>query len=331
MSFAARLAANPGRWACLGALLLLAATIAIIGPSRAPGLVWTSAIFASFYLIVGLGQMLVITAGNGNIDLSVPSVMTLAAYVSIVAMRGEDGSVPIGLLLGLGSGLACGVANAALVIVARIPPMIATLAVGFIVLSMATAYSHGTTALTVPGMASFAASSMLGIPSITALALIGAIGFAALIRYSVFGRSVEAIGQRERAAVLASIRVNSTVAAIYLVSGLMAAAAGILLAAYAGGSSLAMAENFLVVSMQCGDRRRQCGGRAGLCPWRRWRFCLLLPCRNAAQYPAVQPRRPFNIDRRRDRRGSRRAGTAGGALMAKLDRLALPYGSANII
>jgi ribose transport system permease protein len=249
MSFAGRLATNPGRWACLSALLLLGATIVIIGPAGAPDLVWTSVIFASFYLIVGLGQMLVMTAGNGNIDLSVPSVMTLAAYVSIVAMRSEHVSVPIGLLLGLGAGLACGVANAALVIVARIPPMIATLAVGFIVQSMAIAYSHGSTALSGPALTSFANSSVLGIPSVTALSLIVAIGFAIVLRYSVFGRSVEAIGQREQAAILASIRVNSTVAITYLASGLMAAAAGILLAAYAGGASLAMAENFLVISI----------------------------------------------------------------------------------
>jgi ribose transport system permease protein len=228
---------------------MLAVAIAIIGPAGAPGLAWTTAVFASFYLIVGLGQMLVMTAGNGNIDLSIPSVMTLAAYVAMVAMRGDGGSVATGLLLGLGTGLACGVANAALVIAARIPPMIATLAVGFIVQSMAIAYSHGTTAPPVEGFASFAISSVLGLPSMTVLALVGAAIVAAAVRFSVFGRSIEAIGQSERAAILASIRVNSTVAATYLLSGLLAAAAGILFAGYAGGASLALAEDFLVISI----------------------------------------------------------------------------------
>src|SRR5690606_35948452 len=101
-------------------------------------------------------------AGNGNIDLSVPSVMTLAAYLAMTWMNGEGGSISVGLLVGLGTGLTCGLANAALVILGRVPPMIATLSVGFIVQSMAIAYSRGTTAPPARGFADFTISSLFG-------------------------------------------------------------------------------------------------------------------------------------------------------------------------
>lgn len=244
-----RLAANPGAWSCLGALLLLGAAIGVIGAHAAPALIWTTAVFASFFLIVGLGQMLVMTAGNGNIDLSIPATMTLAAYVAMVTMGGTGGSVALGVVLGLATGLACGAFNAILVIVTRIPPMIATLAVGFIVQSVAIAYSRGTTAPPAPGFASFSISSIFGVPLIAGLALAGAVVLALVVQFTVFGRSVEAIGQSQRAALFASVKVQRTVAGTYLLSGILAAAAGVLFAGYAGGASLALAEDFLVVSI----------------------------------------------------------------------------------
>ena len=42
---------------------------------------------ASYLSIVGVGQMFVVTTGRGNIDLSIPSVVTLSAYVALLTDR----------------------------------------------------------------------------------------------------------------------------------------------------------------------------------------------------------------------------------------------------
>ena len=46
--------------------------------------------FATFYVIVGIGQMFVITLGPGNVDLSIPATMTLAGAVAMKVMDEAD-------------------------------------------------------------------------------------------------------------------------------------------------------------------------------------------------------------------------------------------------
>ena len=53
---------------------------------------------ASFLTLAGLGQMLVVSTGRGNIDLSIGAVMTLSAFVSLLVIKGQDGLVWLGLL-----------------------------------------------------------------------------------------------------------------------------------------------------------------------------------------------------------------------------------------
>lgn len=244
-----RIATNPGLWPCIGALGLFAVASAVIGAGGVQGLLATTLVFAGFYLIVGLGQMIVITAGNGNIDLSIPAVMTLSAYIAMDQMHGPGAAIPMAIAMGIAVGAICGLANAVLIIAIRVPPMIATLASGFIVQSIAIAYSRGTTAPPAALAAEFAISSVGSIPTVALLAGCAALGVAFIMRYSVFGRSVSAIGQNLRAARFASIRIGPTLAGVYLLASIFAALAGILYASYSGGASLGMAQDFLVISI----------------------------------------------------------------------------------
>jgi ribose transport system permease protein len=242
-------AIGPGFWACAGAVVLLAAATSMIGLPAGAALAHTAFAFAAFYLVVGVGQMLVITSGPGNIDLSIPAVMTLAGYLAMGQMRGHDAGLISGLALGVAVGLAAGLANAVLIFAARIPPMIATLASGFIVQSFAIAYSRGSTARPARSLAEFSMSSALGLPAIAWLGVLLAAVAAVVLRYTTFGRSVEAIGQNRRAARFAAVPVLRTMVAVYLISALLAAFAGVLFASYSGGASLGMAEDFLLVSI----------------------------------------------------------------------------------
>ena len=81
---------QPWLWAVAGAVIVWRSP----PPSRRAGGAFetlSSALqFATFFAIVGVGQMLVIASGPGNIDLSIPAVMTLAGYLAMGVMHGSD-------------------------------------------------------------------------------------------------------------------------------------------------------------------------------------------------------------------------------------------------
>ncbi|MEK6395007.1 MAG: ABC transporter permease, partial [Burkholderia gladioli] len=112
------------------------------GPSLGP-LLSTALSFSTFTVLVSLGQMLVITSGPGNIDLSIPSVIALSGALSMSVMNGANGMILPGVAVALLSGAVVGGFNFVLIRFLRIPPIIATLSSALIVLSCAIAYGRG--------------------------------------------------------------------------------------------------------------------------------------------------------------------------------------------
>ncbi|RVD05140.1 ABC transporter permease, partial [Mesorhizobium sp. M7A.F.Ca.ET.027.02.1.1] len=126
------LLAKPWIWSFIGALLVWLATIAFTGGYGAGGMVTAALSLAVFTVIVGVGQMFVITLGPGNVDLSLPANIGLASAVAMKVMDGNDSMIAVGLLAALACGAAIGAANYLLIWALRIPPIIATLSASFI-------------------------------------------------------------------------------------------------------------------------------------------------------------------------------------------------------
>lgn len=204
-------------------------------------------ISASFLTIVGLGQMLVVTGGRGNIDLSIPSVLTLNAYMALITIRGMDENLWIGIPLALGIGLLVGGCNAVLVVALRVPAIIATLATGY-VLATATLLANREIPgfLVSPLLRAVATGRWLGVPIIVILAIVCVAGTAFLLRYTAFGQWLLAVGQSRAAARLAGIKVGWVVASTFIVSSVIASLAGVLLGAYVGGAFLEMGQPYLL-------------------------------------------------------------------------------------
>jgi ribose transport system permease protein len=247
--WAVRLAEAPWFWIFAAALAVWLGTLVASGGQGASAIVTATLSFAVFYAVVGIGQMVVIAAGPGNIDLSIPATMTLAAYLGMGTMAGKDAGLWAGLAIALGVGIAVGAANIALILLLRVPPIIATLASGFVVQSAAIAYSRGSTAKPAPMLSDLVNAKIATLPVVTVALALLSIGVAVVLRRSTFGRSVLAIGQNRRAAALAGIDVPTTLVGVYVISGVLAALAGVLLAAYSGGAALNMAGDFLLASI----------------------------------------------------------------------------------
>ena len=83
MTWARHLLAKPWIWSFVAAAGVWLVTVVFTGGASAAGLSQAALTFAAFSIIVGIGQMFVITLGPGNVDLSIPATMTLAGTVAL--------------------------------------------------------------------------------------------------------------------------------------------------------------------------------------------------------------------------------------------------------
>lgn len=240
---------QPWIWSFLAALLVWLMTIAYTEGQGAGQILTAALSFATFTIIVGLGQMMVITTGPGNVDLSIPATITLSGVVAMKIMDEDSSRMILGIIAALGAATIVGIANFALIRLLRIPPIIATLSSSFIVLSTAISYGRGIRIKPPLPLSDFATARVLGIPLAAVLVLAISIVLAVILKRTVYGRSVLAVGQNDRAAWLAGVNVDRTRFATYVLSAFMAGICGIVLSGFSGGAALNMGEEFLLASI----------------------------------------------------------------------------------
>jgi ribose transport system permease protein len=249
MTTLAIIARKPWVWSFVAAFLVWFVTILFTGGASTLGLSQAALTFAAFSIVVGLGQMLVITLGPGNIDLCVPATMTLSGTVALKFMNVENSLIVAGLLVAIGVGVAVGIGNYLLIKLLRIPPIIATLSMSFIVQSTAIWTNRGLRIKPPEALARFTTETTLGVPNVAIVALVLS-GVAYILLYrSVYGRWIAAIGQSINAARMAGIPVDGVRFATYMLCSVLAAICGYLLASFAGGAALNMGQEYLLTSI----------------------------------------------------------------------------------
>lgn len=243
------LRSKPWLWSFLAALLVWLATLAFTRGEGAGALTSGALSFSAFFVIVGVGQMFVITTGPGNIDLSIPANIALSGAVGMKLMDGQDGLVALGVAGVLGLGVLIGCANYALIRVLRIPPIIATLSASFLLQSMAIAYGRSVRIAPPEWFYQFSTGHIAGIPYLAlAVGLLTVVAGYVLSR-TLYGRWTLALGQNMRAAELAGVRVERVRCATYVLSAVFASVCGVLLAGFSGGASLSMGDEYLLASI----------------------------------------------------------------------------------
>jgi ribose transport system permease protein len=240
---------KPWVWSFLAALAVWAATIAVTAGSSMQGLSQAALTFAAFSVMVGIGQMFVITLGPGNIDLSVPATMTLAGTIALKLMDTSDGMILQGLAVTLLVGVTVGVANYTLIKLLRIPPIIATLSMSFLVQSTAIWTNRGLRIKPPEMLAEFSVASTFGIPNVALIAFGLSVIAWVLLHRTVYGRWIAAIGQSLPAARMAGVPVDGTRFVTYIFCAVMAALCGTLLSCFSGGAALNMGAEYLLISI----------------------------------------------------------------------------------
>ncbi|MET0303269.1 MAG: ABC transporter permease [Microbacteriaceae bacterium] len=178
--------------------------------------------------ILAIGMTLVIlTAG---IDLSVGSTAAFSGMIVAIALDGAL-PIPIAVLLALITGAGVGLIMGAVAAWIRLPAFIVTLAGLTAIRGGAYLTTDGKpVGQNLPEAFTIVGGGYLGVIPITGIIFIGvALAAAALLRYTTFGEYIYAVGSNEEAARLSGVPVKLVQMAVFGISGLTAALAGILL------------------------------------------------------------------------------------------------------
>lgn len=240
---------RPWIWAYIAAIAVWVATMVFTQGQGGGGLLTAALAFATFSVIVALGQMMVITLGPGNVDLSIPATMTLAGTVATKVMDTQDSMILVGFLLALAVGVGVGIFNYGLIRLLQIPPIIATLSSSFLFQSAAIWYNRGLRIKPPPLLAEIATRDLFGLPILSAATILLAVVVHVVLHRTTYGRAVTAIGQNMRAAALAGINVDRVRFSTYVFCAVLAAVNGFFFSAFSGGAALNMGQAYLLNSI----------------------------------------------------------------------------------
>jgi len=166
-----------------------------------------------------------------EVDLSVGSITALAGVLTAVVIE-RTGGVAIGIIAGLAAGALIGFLNGWVVARLRVNSLIVTLATMEIVRGLAFLASGGkAVSILAERFYTLGSGSFLGLNYPIWIMFLAFVIFGTLLNRTVFGRNVLAIGGNPEAARLAGVPVDRVRIGVFVLQGLVAAVAGIVLAA----------------------------------------------------------------------------------------------------
>ncbi|MCC6793644.1 MAG: ATP-binding cassette domain-containing protein [Candidatus Hydrogenedentes bacterium] len=182
--------------------------------------------------IMAQGAMLIICAGG--IDISVGAVMGLAAAVSgLAALSGVPPLLCV--MIACAIGCACSIANAATALIARIHPIIVTLAGISIYRGIMLYVLSGREVVNLPASYRMLADgSLFGVPKVCYYVVAATLVTYVVLRYTIVGRRALALGNSESAARLIGISKTRVMLFVFAYSGLLTGVAAVMHGAYYG-------------------------------------------------------------------------------------------------
>jgi len=212
---------------------------------------------ASFLIIAASGQMLVLIVGG--FDLSIGAVIALTSVVSASVMAGLPGYgvhgmgviITLGVLAGLGCGLAVGLANALCVALLRVPPFMATLGTMSVANGLGLLLTNGIPVYGMPeNYVAFVGRAIvfdLPIALYAAVVVVGVLW--CVLNFTRVGCYIYASGGNLQAAVVSGINTRAMLVLAYVLSSLLSAITGLLLTAEIGSGQATTGESLMLESL----------------------------------------------------------------------------------
>jgi len=195
--------------------------------------------------LVALAMVVPLTAGYFDLSVSATTGLTNVAVASAIGIHGAP--IWLGVLIGCLLGVGVGVVNGLLVAGLRLSAFVVTLGSYTFLGGIVLWYTKG--ALIVqgipPSFGNWGSGSFIGLPKPFVLLLVVAVAVWYLLMQTPYGRYLEGIGSNESAARLVGINVDRVIWLSFIISGLLAGAAGALQTSRAAGADPTVGSSFL--------------------------------------------------------------------------------------
>jgi ribose transport system permease protein len=183
--------------------------------------------------VIAVGEVIVMI--SGNLDISVGSGAGLVTAVLAQVMAHSHANLTLGIVVGVAAGLVAGLVNGVAVAYARVNSVIATLATYSAYLGVALLVTNGQEiGIDSPALGTLGTGSVASIPYLVIVLIVVTLLAMFLMRHSLGGHRVYAVGGSEHASRLAGIKVQRYLLSAFLLSGLCVAIAGVMLAGQTG-------------------------------------------------------------------------------------------------
>jgi ribose transport system permease protein len=182
---------------------------------------------------------ILVTMVAGNFDLSVGNIAGLCQIITATLYAKHGWGLWPGIVAGIFIGGFVGGVNGVLVTVLRVDPFIITLGTASAILGFVDWYTKDQSIVTgIPaGISNFGKDNFLGVPDIVWVLALVAVVIYYLLEHTPYGRNLHAIGSNRAAARLVGIRVERSIAMAFVINGLFAGVAGVLMLARAGAGN----------------------------------------------------------------------------------------------
>ena len=182
---------------------------------------------------------------TGGIDLSVGSIIAFAGIVTASAMKDYSLSMPVAIILGILVGCVTGVINGALISLLHMPAFITTMGTMTMLRGFGYIYTQGYPIYDLPQEFKLLGQGYIGvIPVPTIILLVVAVLAYIVLRKTIFGRHIYAIGGNTEAARFAGIKVKTINMMVYVISGFICGIAAVVQAARVGSGLPNIGEGF---------------------------------------------------------------------------------------
>ena len=246
------------RYGLVAVLVLMTVFFALVRPAFGT---WANALIVlqsvAIVAVVAIG--VTVSMATGGFDLSVGANVSFVVMVTALTMVRFNLTGGTAILTGLLAGLLVAGVNVLLTVVCRVPDLVATLGTMFLFQGLALIITGGrsvSVGMTVDGETApgrytadfvwLGSGTIASVPvPVIVMLLLAALAYV-FLNHTRWGRALYAIGGNARAARLAGIRVERYRAMAYVVSGLCAAVAGILLSARLGRGDVGAGDPYLL-------------------------------------------------------------------------------------
>lgn len=241
-----------GRLAVIAVVVFLA--MAALAPDRF--LSWQNMTSMAFQFpeFAILALAMTVTMLTGGIDLSVVGIANLSAIIAATIMTqvtgGGVGIVLVAYTAAIGVGVVAGLFNGVLVANLGLPPILATLGSGLIFTGIAIALTGGSAVMGFPAATAWIGNStILGVPTPLILFAVLALAISLVLTRTAFGVKLRMYGANPLAARFAAINIDAMLLKVYVLSGALAAIAGMVVMSRANSAKADYGSSYLLLAV----------------------------------------------------------------------------------